>query len=435
MTSSSSAAARPASGSSATPPCGASGRSCVERVDLGQGTTGRFHGLLHSGGRYVTSRPPVGHRVRRGERRPAPHRRRGDRGHRRPVRHHAGRRPRLRRPVPRRLRAPPACRCRRSRSPRPWRASRGSTRASRAPSRWQDAVGRRLEAAVGQRPLGAASTARAILTYHWVTEILRDGDRVVGAVARDDRGGGEVRIEAAFIINAGGVWAGQIADMAGCPGVTVVPGKGIMIAMNHRLVSTVVNRCDPPGDGDILVPIRTVCVIGTTDVDADSPDDLDDRPRRGAADARRRRGPGAGLPPGAGAARLDRGAAAVQRRARLERRGRHPAHEPRPGGGGPPEARRRHGLPHDHRRQADHLPPDGARSWWTPCASSSARTRAVPHRRRRCCPGSEDGDHLLARRRAWRTREADLADDQLVCECELLPRRGDRGGRRGAGRG
>ena len=38
-----------------------------------------------------------------------------------------------------------------------------------------------------------------------------------------------------------------------------------MIAMNHRLVHTVVNRCDLPGDGDILVPVRTVCVIGTTD--------------------------------------------------------------------------------------------------------------------------------------------------------------------------
>ena len=42
--------------------------------------------------------------------------------------------------------------------------------------------------------------------------------------------------------------------MAGCHGVRVVPGKGIMIAMNHRLVHTVVNRCDPPGDGDIIVP-------------------------------------------------------------------------------------------------------------------------------------------------------------------------------------
>ncbi len=29
----------------------------VERVDVGQGTTGRFHGLLHSGGRYIVSDP------------------------------------------------------------------------------------------------------------------------------------------------------------------------------------------------------------------------------------------------------------------------------------------------------------------------------------------------------------------------------------------
>ena len=29
----------------------------VDRVDLAQGTSGRFHGLLHSGGRYVVSDP------------------------------------------------------------------------------------------------------------------------------------------------------------------------------------------------------------------------------------------------------------------------------------------------------------------------------------------------------------------------------------------
>ncbi|MDK6486867.1 FAD-dependent oxidoreductase, partial [Streptococcus agalactiae] len=29
----------------------------VERADIGQGTTGRYHGLLHSGGRYVVSDP------------------------------------------------------------------------------------------------------------------------------------------------------------------------------------------------------------------------------------------------------------------------------------------------------------------------------------------------------------------------------------------
>ena len=74
-------------------------------------------------------------------------------------------------------------------------------------------------------------------------------------------------------VNAGGAWAGRIADMAGIEGVRVLPGRGIMIAMNHRLVNTVINRCQMPTDGDILVPIRTVSVIGTTDQHTDDPDD------------------------------------------------------------------------------------------------------------------------------------------------------------------
>ncbi|MGN6756301.1 MAG: FAD-dependent oxidoreductase, partial [Thermomicrobiales bacterium] len=80
------------------------------------------------------------------------------------------------------------------------------------------------------------------------------------------------QIEAAITINAAGAWAGQIGDMAGAP-ITIVPGKGVMVALNHRLVNTVINRCKPPADGDILVPIRTVCVIGTTDQHVDDPDD------------------------------------------------------------------------------------------------------------------------------------------------------------------
>jgi hypothetical protein len=72
-------------------------------------------------------------------------------------------------------------------------------------------------------------------------------------------------VRAAITINAAGAWAGQIAALAGIESVRVIPGRGIMIAMNHRLVNTVVNRCAPPGDGDALVPVRTVTVMGTTD--------------------------------------------------------------------------------------------------------------------------------------------------------------------------
>lgn len=113
-----------------------------------------------------------------------------------------------------------------------------------------------------------------ILTYHPVTALVREGDGVVGARLHDLNSGGEVEVHARCVVNATGAWSGQVARLAGCD-VGVRPGKGVMVAMNHRLVNTVVNRCNPPGDGDILVPIRTVSVIGTTDTPIEDPDDTD----------------------------------------------------------------------------------------------------------------------------------------------------------------
>ena len=125
---------------------------------------------------------------------------------------------------------------------------------------------------------GAARSAMAygaqILTYHRVTSILREGDRISAVIARDERAGEDVRIDCSFVLNCGGPWAGQIAAMADCHGVEVVPGAGIMIAMNHRLSQMVINRCIWPADGDILVPVHPVCIIGTTDLKAEDPDKL-----------------------------------------------------------------------------------------------------------------------------------------------------------------
>ena len=56
---------------------------------------------------------------------------------------------------------------------------------------------------------------------------------------RDARTGEELDVHARVTVNATGAWAGQIADLAGIEGVRVLPGRGIMIAMNHRLVNTV----------------------------------------------------------------------------------------------------------------------------------------------------------------------------------------------------
>src|SRR4051812_8087176 len=119
---------------------------------------------------------------------------------------------------------------------------------------------------------GATEHGARVLTYHRVLTLRREGDAVTGARVRNEMSGEEFDIEAGFVLNATGAWAAQILHTAGITDVGVVPGKGIMIAMNHRLVNTVINRLALPGDGDILVPIRTVSVIGTTDIHSHDPD-------------------------------------------------------------------------------------------------------------------------------------------------------------------
>ncbi len=110
-----------------------------------------------------------------------------------------------------------------------------------------------------------------IRNYHKVVRLLREKDHITGAICQDLVHGEEIQIDADMVINASGAWAGRIAALADLK-VTVTPGKGTMVALNHRIVNTVINRCKMPSDGDILVPTHTVSVIGTTDVKVEDPD-------------------------------------------------------------------------------------------------------------------------------------------------------------------
>lgn len=243
----------------------------VDRLDLAEGTSGRFHGLVHSGGRYVVKDAPAARECIAENR------------------------------ILRRIAADcvedtgglfvttpwddpayadrfeQACRetgvdCERVTMSEALRQepllNPKISRAFRVPDANID-----IWKAVWAMAHGAEQRGARILPYHEVTAIRRDGDQVKGAKVRDVRAGEDVEIEARVTVNASGAWAGRIAAMAGIEGVRVFPGRGIMIAMNHRLVNTVINRCQMPADGDILVPIRTVSVIGTTDEHTDDPDD------------------------------------------------------------------------------------------------------------------------------------------------------------------
>ncbi len=120
-----------------------------------------------------------------------------------------------------------------------------------------------------------------IETHAEVVDLLKDGDDIYGVKVRHDSGPGKrthntpgttEEITADYIVNATGAWAGQIGEMAGID-IEVRPSKGVMTIMNVRQVDTVVNRCRPKGDADIIVPHETTAILGTTDEEVDDPEE------------------------------------------------------------------------------------------------------------------------------------------------------------------
>ncbi len=119
---------------------------------------------------------------------------------------------------------------------------------------------------------GAQALGGTLLNYHRILSIDSANGAIQGATLEDRRTAEQVRIFAPMIVNAAGPWAGEVAALAGME-IALSLSKGVMIAMNTRWVNVILNRLIPPGDGDILVPVGTVCVIGTTSVPVARPDD------------------------------------------------------------------------------------------------------------------------------------------------------------------
>jgi glycerol-3-phosphate dehydrogenase len=387
----------------------------VDRNDLAQGTSGRFHGLLHSGGRYVVKDPRAAEECI---------------GENRTLRHIAAD-------------------CIEDTGglfvTTPWddpdyadRFAAGcvqtdisceeisTAQALRDEPRLDPKISRAFRVPDGNIDVwkmvwamghGAQQRGARILPYHAVVAVNREGDEVTGARVRDARTGSELMVQARITVNAAGAWAGLIADLAGIEGVRVLPGRGIMIAMNHRLVNTVVNRCVMPSDGDIIVPIRTVSVIGTTDVHTDDPDDH--TVLQSEVDEM-----------------LDEGEKLVPgfRRARALRvwTGVRPLFEDaKASDTDSRDVTRAHSL-------LDHRERDGVGRFVTIVGGKLTTFRLMAEEtvdavcrqlgegrpcttRTEPLPGSEGREHYLLGERLER-KEAHLADEQLICECEMIPR-------------
>ncbi|HEY44503.1 MAG TPA: FAD-dependent oxidoreductase, partial [Anaerolineae bacterium] len=113
---------------------------------------------------------------------------------------------------------------------------------------------------------------------HRLESLTIDRNTVVAAEVTKLTTGERVTIRADFFANAAGPWARQVANLAGID-FPIALGKGTMVALTSRPVHTIINRCRPPSDGDIIVPVGTVAVLGTTDVEVESPTELAIEPR------------------------------------------------------------------------------------------------------------------------------------------------------------
>ncbi len=110
------------------------------------------------------------------------------------------------------------------------------------------------------------------LTYHRVTNIEIVNGKVQGVHVINELNKEEFFVACQYIVNAAGSWCGEIAHMAGLD-VPVSPDRGTLIVFNYRFTSRIINRLHKSSDGDIFVPHGSVTIFGTTSSPAKSPSD------------------------------------------------------------------------------------------------------------------------------------------------------------------
>ena len=113
-----------------------------------------------------------------------------------------------------------------------------------------------------------------LFNYMEVVDLILSNGGVGGAMVHDRVTNEQRQIRADITINATGPWSERIAAMASVD-VPIRPSPGVLLALRGRLCNMVVNRMHRSGDGDIVVPQRALSIVGTSSWTVENPDDLD----------------------------------------------------------------------------------------------------------------------------------------------------------------
>ncbi|MFA5915863.1 MAG: FAD-dependent oxidoreductase, partial [Burkholderiales bacterium] len=119
----------------------------------------------------------------------------------------------------------------------------------------------------------AHSLGARLLRRSRVVGFEREGSRIRAARVQTLGGAQELRIEADQVVNAAGAWAREVALRAGAP-LAMSYSKGTLLVTHERLASRVVNRLRRPSNADIMMPGGTVSIVGTTSTRVDALDGI-----------------------------------------------------------------------------------------------------------------------------------------------------------------
>ncbi|MBF4255570.1 anaerobic glycerol-3-phosphate dehydrogenase subunit A [Vibrio anguillarum] len=123
--------------------------------------------------------------------------------------------------------------------------------------------------------LDAKEHGARIMNKTIVTSLIRQGDTVLGVRCLQLNTHQQYDIFAKEVINAAGIWGQNICEYADL-NIKMFPAKGSLLILDYRINNLVINRCRKPSDADILVPGDTISLIGTTSehIDYDQIDNL-----------------------------------------------------------------------------------------------------------------------------------------------------------------
>ena len=118
----------------------------------------------------------------------------------------------------------------------------------------------------------AKSNGAEFLLYHEVESLIQDGNgNVVGVKVWDRTSNQRNEIRGDIVVSATGVWAGKITAMVGGH-VPIQPTPGVMVAFDQRLIERTINRLRKSSDGDIILPQRQMSIVGTTSYEVEDVD-------------------------------------------------------------------------------------------------------------------------------------------------------------------